>query len=356
MKGRVVALAALLVGAASIGGCATPPTKTELGRLPAVVTTAEPEWLPFAVRAGVRAPDDPREVRLAELREVPEAGAVSRVAWAADGRSMVIENELGVAVLDLSTGAIVRVSEPGETSRHGVSAGPHGEFVLYASSSDSAGATDGAHIVSVRRDGTDRAVLRAGTHPVVAGDGSSPLDAMFCLSRASANVDVLVMQRMRADGPRLAFDDATILQPFAILADFSVSPDRTRAAWLTGEGVVQVASLGASGDVRAAKGLVDHGVSAPAFHPDGRHVVVATTIDDPEPQLAVVDADSFTGRGALSEPIRERITFAEGGSSAPAFSRDGRRLAFVSKRAASATSSAPAASARLFIARWRERP
>lgn len=347
MEGR--ALSALLVGAAVLtaSGCGSgPPAKTELGKLPSAVTTAEPEWLPFAIRAGARASDDPREARLALLREIPNAGAVTRIAWAADGRSMVLENELGVAVLDLSTGAIVRVSQDGEHPKHGQSAGPHGEFVIYATGGN--GDPGGAHIVSVHRDGSGREVLRSGTHPVLVGDGSRPLDALFCLNRASGSVDVLVMQPMRADGSKLAFDDATILQPFAILADFTVSGDRTRAAWVTSEGIVQIASLGASGDVRAAKGLADHGVSAPAFHPDGRHVVVSTTLDDPQPQLALVDADSYTGR-AGAEPLRERITFAEGGSAAPAFSRDGKYLAFVSGRGASGGS-------RLFVARWRDRP
>lgn len=329
-------------------GCASPsPAKTELGRLPSAVTTAEPEWLPFAIRAGARTDDDPREVHLELLRSVPSAGAVTRVAWAADGRSLVLENELGVAVLDLSTGGIVRVSQDGEHPKHGQSAGPHGEFVIYATGGNAD--PGGAHIVSVRRDGTGREVLRTGTHPVLAGDGSSPLDAMFCLNRASGSVDVLVVQPMRADGSKLVFEDATILQPFAILADFTVSLDRTRAAWVTSEGVVQIASLGASGDVRAAKGLADHGVSAPAFHPDGRHVVVSTTLDDPQPQLALVDADSYTGR-AGAEPLRERITFAEGGSAAPAFSRDGKYLAFVSGRGT------PDGATRLFVAKWRDRP
>lgn len=333
------ALAAPVVGGL-LAGCGSPPAKQELGKLPTAVTTAEPEWLPFAIRAGARAEDDPREARIGELREIRGAGTVARASWASDGRSMVLENELGVVVLDLSTGKIVRVSDAGEHPSHGVSAGPHGEYVLYATSAS--GGPDGAKIVSVRRDGTDRKVLRAGSHPFLVGDGSRPLDALFCLTSARQ----LVLQPIRATDADLSFDDATTLQSLGAVTDLSVSADRTRAAWLTQDGGLQIASLGASGEVRAQRGIGSQGVSAPAFHPDGRHVVLSTTIDDLQPQLALVDADAVT-QGSHANPARERITFADGGARAPAFSRDGRYLAFVSGRAGPGSSN-------LFIARWRD--
>ncbi|MFO0618603.1 MAG: hypothetical protein U0414_38785 [Polyangiaceae bacterium] len=335
----------LLLGvvAGVLMACSSAPSKQELGKLPNVVTTAEPEWLPFAIRAGARATEDPRELRLEALREIPSAGEVSRVSWAADGRSLVLDNELGVVVLDLSTGKIVRVSAPEEEAHHGVSAGPHGEFVVYATSAR------GGQIVSVRRDGTERAVVRAGSHPVLVGDGTRPLDALFCLSRGSS-AEVLSMQPVRADATTISFDGAASLDPLPAVADYAISADRARTAWLTPEGAMNVASLGAAGGVSAPKALADHGVSAPAFHPDGRHVVVATTLDDPQPQLALVDAE---GASARAEVARERLTFAEGGSTAPAFSRDGRYLAFVSGRG-SRTSEKP--SRLLHIARFRNEP
>lgn len=355
------ALAAALL---SLVACGAEPAKLELGKLPSAVTTAEPEWLPFAIRAGARVPDDPREQRLADLREVAAAGNVSRVAWAADGRSVVLENELGVVVLDLSTGKIVRVSEPSERPSHGASAGPHGEYVVYAASSGSAsppGRADGAKLVSVRRDGTDRVELGSGILPVVVGDGSQPLDALFSVSFERASGGILVMQTLRASADALSFESASAEQTFGPVSDFTVSADRTRAAWLTEDGSLQVASLAASGEVRATRTLGAHGVSVPAFHPSGRHVVVSTTVDDPQAQLALVDlraVDADTGAEPGRAPTppttgrpAERITFANGGARAPAFSPDGRYLAFVSERAAPRTGTT-----HLFIARWRADP
>lgn len=362
MISRAVVLAAISLAGALLG-CGTQPGKQELGKLPSAVTTAEPEWLPFAIRAGARAPDDPRETRLSDLREVPAAGTVSRVAWAADGRSLVLENELGVVVLDLSTGQIVRVSDPGERATHGVSAGSHGEYVVYATSPDPSD-SKGPRIVSVRRDGTDRTELgESGVLPVTAGDGSGPLDALFFFRSSGAKLE---MHSMRATADALSFH-GVFAQSFERVVDYAVSGDRTRAAWLTKDGDLQLGSLAARGEVRTIRTLGADGVSSPAFHPTANHVVVSTTVDDPQAQLALVDLDDVEADVGVDSIYRlpqrangrrvERVTFALGGARAPAFSRDGRYLAFVSARFAPGPLVSPVEPAtHLYVARWRAEP
>lgn len=74
--------------------------------------------------------------------------------------------------------------------------------------------------------------------------------------------------------------------------------------------------------------LTDNGAAnfAPYWHPDGRHIVFASNMDDPQGRnfdLYLIDIDSR---------VIERVTRYEGFDGFPMFSHDGKRLVFASNR------------------------
>src|SRR5689334_17528948 len=81
-------LIVLALAAASASCSSAEPAKREpLGYLPTVVTTAEPEWIPFTIRAGKAITPDPRERHLAELRQLTFAsGENAEAYWSPDGK------------------------------------------------------------------------------------------------------------------------------------------------------------------------------------------------------------------------------------------------------------------------------
>ena len=64
-----------VVFAVAAVGCGAPDRNPPepLGRIPHVVTTAEPEWIPFVIRVGRPVEADPREKHLADLRQLTYA-------------------------------------------------------------------------------------------------------------------------------------------------------------------------------------------------------------------------------------------------------------------------------------------
>ena len=112
-------LAAALVLSAST--CTRPDgaskPKEPIGYMPSVVTTAEPEWIPFGVRAGKPAPSqDPRERHFKELRQLTFGGDNAEAYFSHDGRRIIFQSTRDgwpcdqEFIMDLGSGATKRIS------------------------------------------------------------------------------------------------------------------------------------------------------------------------------------------------------------------------------------------------------
>jgi Tol biopolymer transport system component len=347
-RGRTGAWLSVIALASACGGSDRPKSEP-LGRLPTAVTTAEPEWLPFAIRAGSRCEEDPRERHLGELRTFDVGGDVARAAFSPDGHAIALEARLSgdersqVYVMNLGTGALHRasVSTVDATSPHFT---PSGDRLLFAEASPA-----GRRVVEVPvGGGPAREIVSAdATDPAPLGDGSGVV-----FVRAEAGKADLFVQPLGGLGPL----HALLREPRFDESSPALSPDRTRIAWIARTArasVLWTAHLpGAGGEARAVEALSTdlESVRTPSFLPDARRLAFASDRDDPASQIYVVDLDERFGPGA--PPRSTRITFAEGGSEAPTFSSDGRHVAFVSRRN---VHRAPA-ERRLFVARWVEDP
>src|SRR4051812_1534776 len=88
-----------------------------LGYIPHVTTSAEPEWIPFVIRAGTPLEPDARERHLADLRQLTFGqGENAEGYWSPDGRKLIFQSTRdGYAcdqqfVMDLGSGQTRRVS------------------------------------------------------------------------------------------------------------------------------------------------------------------------------------------------------------------------------------------------------
>jgi TolB protein len=380
----LVALAA--APAVSTGGCATKetPPKEPLGYLPTAVTTAQPEWLPFAIRAGRSFDADPREHHLADLRQITYAqGENAEGYWSPDGRSLIFQSTRDGAacdqmfVMDLGGGETRRVSNGQGRTTCGFFFYPRGDRILYSQTPGAAcppkpdrsqGYTwglDDFNIFEAKPDGSDRKPLLVGpgynAEATVAFDGSR----MVFTSTRDGDLELYTA---RLDGT----DVRRITHTPGYDGGATFSPDSSKLVWRasrpTGEALEEYRELLTKGLVRPtqleimvsgsegqhARAVTNnkHANFAPAFLPDSRRVIFASNLDaDPAAKglpnfdLYVVDPEgpvTITGM-----PATERITFHEGFDSFPMFSPDGRYLAFVSSRGGSKPGEL-----NLFIARW----
>lgn len=382
----VPTFAALLAGPwLVLAACSSPPAKPKepLGAMPEVVTTAEPEWIPWSIRAGKPVDADPREKHLADLRQLTFGGENVAARWSADGKKLVLEaTPKGAAcsqvfVLDLGSGETKPVSTGGGKAVSG-SFYPAGDRFLYASTRAAGGACpprperargdvrplDELDVYSAAADGSDaRPLLASAAHDsetAVAPDASR---LVFTSTRDgdpelyTANLDGTRVRRITS-AP--GYDGAA-----------AFSPDSSRLVWrasrpagaeldehrallaqrLVRTGKTEIWIAGAEG--QNARPITSHGRTslAPSFLPDSRRVIFASNIDAPPRgeaggfDLYVVDPDGpVTATGG---PAVERITFAEGLDSAPAVSPDGRYLVFTSSRLGREPGET-----NVFVARW----
>lgn len=375
----------LVMGAAA---CASAPKAVDppLGYLPVAVTTAEPEWIPFRVRAGKAVALDPREKHFADLRQLTFAeGENAEAYWSPDGRSLIFQSTRGgsgcdqMYVMDLGSGAVRRVSSGGGRTTCGFFVYPKGDRVLFSStlaqgeqcppkpdhSQGYVWPLDEFDLYSVNLDGSDR-------RPVVTGKGydaetTMTFDGKRIVFTSSRDGD-LELYTARPDGS----DQRRITHSPGYDGGATFSPDGSKLVWrasrptgkeldeyraFLAKGLVKPTSLeimvgGSEG--QRARAVTKNGKAnfAPAFLPDSRRVIFASNLDAapsqghaPNFDLYVVDPDAPPTMEGV--PPLERITYYEGFDSFPMFSPDGAFIAFASNRFGSKPGET-----NIFVARW----
>jgi TolB protein len=374
----------------ALAACSAPARKAPepLGYIPSAVTTAQPEWLPFTVRAGKPIESDPRERHLADVRQLTYGdGENAEAYWSPDGRKLVWQSTRGGAgcdqiwEMDLGTGEAHRVSSGGGRTTCSFYMFPHGDRILFSStlaagpecppkpdrSQGYVWALDPFQIYSARRDGSDRRLLVGGpgynAETTVAFDGSR---MVFTSSRDGD----LELYTARLDGS----DVRRITHTPGYDGGAFFSPDGARLVWRasrpTGPALDEYRALLARGLLKpttleimvgGSEGQNAHAVTrngkanfAPSYLPDSRRVIFASNIDAapsqghaPNFDLYVVDPDAPPTLEGV--PPIERITYYDGFDSFPMFSPDGELLAFASNRHGSKPGET-----NVFVARWVE--
>lgn len=363
---RSVALFALFASTCfALAGCSAQNagSKEPLGVMPDVVTTAEPEWIPWSIRAGEPVAPDPREKHLTELRRVTRTAARTSVRWSADGKKLIYQAPVGkdgcdqTFVISLGSGETSQVSDGGGLTADGAFY-PAGDRLLYASSrAAGSGCAPAAgteprgdlDVVSARIDGKDARPLFA----------SSSYDAEVSVSPDRSR---LVLTSARDGDPELytANLDGTRIRRITFAPGHDggavFSPDSTKLIWHAARGGAtpdrfELWIAGAEGEDARALLRSPRSSKDPSFFPDSRRVLFASDMDAAagsrggSPAYAVYMMDPDGPATAHGGPAIERITFAAGNDGSPSFSPDGRYVAFTSTRSSGGENHA-------YVARW----
>lgn len=375
-----------LLVVAALGCSAKPPAPTRpLGYLPEAVTTAEPEWIPWSIRAGKAAATDPREVHLTELRQLTFGGENAEAYWSPDGKKLIFQSTRDGAacdqmfVMDLGDGATTRVSSGRGRTTCGYFVFPAGKELLYASTEASSAAcppkpdrSQGYVWPLEEHDVYTASADGSGTRRLLGGPGYDAETTMaFDGSRlvfTSTRDGDLDLYTARPDGS----DVRRVTRDVGYDGGAFFSPDATKLVWraarptgpaldryrtLLQQGLVEPRGLEiVVGDVdgRNATFVTKNGRNnfAPSFFPDSRRVIFASDVHDgsggkgpPDFDLYVVDPEAPPT--TTGSPPLERVTFAAGFDGFPMFSPDGRYVAFASNRGG-----ATPGETNLFVARW----
>jgi Tol biopolymer transport system component len=383
---RPLVLASISLFALSACGSAPPPKKEPIGQLPHVVTSAEPLWLPFTIRAGKSVAPDPREKHLEGMRQLTFEGENAEAYFSPDGKRLVFQSTRGGAacdqmfVMELESGEVRRLSNGQGKTTCGYFLYPAGDRVLYSSTSAAGPACppkpdraqgyvwplDSFDVFVARADGSDTRPLLAGpgydAETTVAPDGSR-------LVFTSTRDGDLELYTAKLDGS----DVRRITNTPGYDGGAFFSPDSTKLVWrasrptgpelddyraLLEKHLVRPTKLEimiADADGQNARAVTANGKAnfAPSFLPDSRRVIFASNVDAgthpgmPNFDLYVVDSEGPAGPGGM--PALERVTFDEAFDGFPMFSPDGQWLVFASNRRGK-----KAGDTNLFIARWVE--
>jgi Tol biopolymer transport system component len=378
------ALLGVLIAATAACQLAPRPATEPMGQLPAAETTAVPQWIPFRVRAGQARPDDPREVRIANLRQLTDDDHSGGAVWDPEGRAIVYEKRGadGCAQLhriDLETGKTRRVSPASGWA------------------SSPAFGSDGVLLFAYAREATApclRATLGAGAlgWSLAASDIWSLADPQaeatpFITHAASYDGDIgrsadgsLVFSSTRDGDPDLyvAGADGHNVERVTRSAGYdggaSFSPDGSSIAWHAEPpsqspeaprptkaapthatpSSLRIHLAGSRGQhVRALSGLGRYDI-APTFLPTGDRILFASDYDETPAHsgrgfdLYLRDPDApNTSDG---KPLIERVTHHEGFDGEAHLSPDGRWLLFTSNRHAKIDGGI-----NVYVARWLDR-
>jgi Tol biopolymer transport system component len=376
--------------AAGVAGCAgADQTPTEpIGAIPTAVTSAKPEWIPFAIQAGKPVEADPRERHLKDIRQLTYAqGENAEGYWAPDSKKIIFQSTRDgktcdqIYTVDLATGEQKRISSGEGVTTCGYFFYPGGDRVLYASS-HAAGPScppkpdrslgylwplDEHDIYMARPDGSERKPLIAGpgydAETTIAFNGSR----LVFTSTRDGDIELYTAKLDGTDIRRITnapgYDGGAFF-----------SPDSTRLVWRAGrptgaaleddknllaQHLVRPTALEimvATADGQSQRAITKNGKAnfAPYFLKDSRRVIFASNVDAvmapgaaPNFDLYLVDADGPPGPNGV--PATERVTHYEGFDSFPMFSPDGQYIVFASNRFGSKPGET-----NLFVARWVE--
>src|SRR5690348_2838345 len=130
---------AALAAVATLAACSPgPDAKQPLGKMPEVVTTAKPEWIPWSIRAGKPVEADPRERHLTEVRKLTFGGDNAEAYWAPDGKKLIMQSTPPgqqcdqIYTIDLEKGDIKQISTGGGKTTCSYFF-PAGDRLLYSS-------------------------------------------------------------------------------------------------------------------------------------------------------------------------------------------------------------------------------
>lgn len=374
----------------ALSACSAPQSNTkELGAMPEVVTTAQPEWIPWAIRAGKPASADPREKHLADLRQLTFGGDNAEAYWSPDGKRLIFQATPKGAgcdqiyAMDLGSGEVKQLSTGGGKTTCSYFF-PDAKHILYSSTRAQGAACpqkpDRSHgyvwaldefdVYIGAPDGSDLKPFLAGpgydAETTIAPNGSR-------LVFTSTRDGDLELYTANIDGSRVA----RITNAPGYDGGAFFSPDSTKLVWraarpagaeldeykallaqkLVKPGRLEIWVGGADG--QNARAITNNGRAnfAPSFLPDSRRVIFASNLDASPPStgrppnfdLYVVDPDGPAT--ATGGPAIERITFSEEFDSFPMFSPDGKYLVFTSNRHGSEPGET-----NVFVARWIESP
>lgn len=354
--------------------------------MPTAVTKAQPEWIPFQIRAGQPVDADPREKHLKELRQLTFGGENAEAYFAPDGRRIVFQSTRDGAacdqiyVMDLADGATRRVSSGAGRTTCSYFAWPKGDRIFYSSTQAAGPACppkpDRSHgyvwplddfdvYVVDGEGGATRSILASpgyDAETTVAPDGSR-------LVFTSTRDGDLELYTAKLDGS----DVRRVTNAMGYDGGAFFSPDSSKLVWrasrpvgkeleeykqLLAKKLVKPTQLelwvgGVDGQRARAVTKLGKASFAPAFLPDSRRVVFASNVDAAPPaagkppnfELYVVDPDAPPTQEGM--PPVERITFTEDFDGFPMFSPDGEHIVFASNRFGDKPGDT-----NLFVARW----
>ncbi|HEX9941968.1 MAG TPA: M28 family peptidase [Thermoanaerobaculia bacterium] len=325
-------------------------------------------------------PLDPREVHLADLRQLTRGGENAEAYWSPDGSQLVFQSTHPPYACD----QIFRMPADGTAEPALVSTGKgrttcayftaDGRRVIYSSthliqkecppppdrSQGYVWPIDPAYeIFSARPDGSDLLRLTA-NQSYDAETTVCPKDgALLFTSTRDGDLD---LYRMDADGRNVrrltdtpGYDGGAFFSPDCSKIVWRASrpregPELDDYKRLLAQGLVRPTRLEiwvANADGGEARQITYLGAGsfAPSFFPAGDRVLFATNHGDPKGREFDLWAVNVDGTGL------ERITWTPGFDGFPLFSPDGARLAFASNR----NQSAPGET-NVFVARWVDRP
>ncbi len=313
---------------------AGPGPKKPMGQLPSATTTAQPEWLPFAIRAGSAAPVDERERHLAGLRRLTDGWNVGAIAWSPDAVDIAIvakapgDAQSRLWIVPLVPGPPRRVSADGDDVL-GLTATLSGAFrVVYWVET-----RDGPTLREWTADAGPRPLALTGIKArgaALAPDGS----ALFLVGDTGSGRGVF---ETKGAEPRLLVADR------GAGAGLVVSADRSYVAWPTDEGGkrrIVMASIEGRGSRTIYSGPA--GASATgslAFVAGTKRLLFASDHDSAKREIYAADV-------TIADAPPERITFSQGET--PSAAPNGRLLAFTSTRGG--------ATRDLYVARWIDEP